>query len=579
MAPAPNNNSQQRDELTLALRQLKSYFFYALVFSASVNILMLTPIIYMLQVYDRVVSSGSMSTLTMLTLLMVLLLVSSGGFEWVRSRLLVAANFRLEKSLRDLVSRAASQHTLLTGKPADAATAMTDLLQLRQFITGNGIFAFMDAPWTPIYIALMFMFHPLFGIGALISALIMIVLAFTTQKVTSGRLLTANAHTATAHVTFQNSLRNSEVIQGMGMGSNINRANGELYEVASNEQAIASTLAGRLAAISRSFRVISQSLLLGIGAYLAVNQQISPGMMIAGSLLLGRALAPIDLMVGSWAGFIEAKNQFQRLRSLLIAYPVNKERMNLPSPTGQLTVENILVIPPGSQSPSVRGVAFRLDAGETLGIIGPSAAGKTSLARAILGVWPLRAGTVRLDGADISQWDRDELGPHIGYLPQDIELFDGTIAANICRFADQDSNKIIEAAKSAGIHDMILHLPNGYDTVISSNAGALSAGQRQKLGLARAIYNNPKLIILDEPNSNLDEQGERSLLTTLRNIKESGRTIIIITHRTSILALVDKLLLMKDGAIAKIGSRAEVLKSLNSSNSNVAKLPQKIDSP
>ena len=301
--------------------------------------------------------------------------------------------------------------------------------------------------------------------------------------------------------------------------------------------------------------------------------------MIAGSLLLGRALAPIDLMVGSWAGFIEAKNQFQRLRSLLIAYPVSRERMDLPSPTGQLTVENILVIPPGSQSPSVRGVAFRLDAGEALGIIGPSAAGKTSLARAILGVWPLRAGTVRLDGADISQWDRDELGPHIGYLPQDIELFDGSIAANICRFADQDSNKIIEAAKSAGIHDMILHLPNGYDTVISSNAGALSAGQRQKLGLARAIYNNPKLIILDEPNSNLDEQGERSLLTTLRNIKESGRTILIITHRTPILALVDKLLLMKDGAMAKIGSRAEVLKSLNSSNSNVAKLPQKIDSP
>ena len=579
MAPAQNNNSQQRDELTLALSQLKSYFFYALVFSASVNILMLTPIIYMLQVYDRVVSSGSMSTLTMLTLLMVLLLASSGGFEWVRSRLLVAANFRLEKSLRDPVSRAASQHTLLTGKPADAATAMTDLLHLRQFITGNGIFAFMDAPWTPIYIALMFMFHPLFGIGALISALIMVVLAITTQKVTSGRLLTANANTATAHISFQNSLRNSEVIQGMGMGSNINRANGELYKVASNEQAIASTLAGRLAAISRSFRVISQSLLLGIGAYLAVNQQISPGMMIAGSLLLGRALAPIDLMVGSWAGFIEAKNQFQRLRSLLIAYPVNKERMDLPSPTGQLTVENILVIPPGSQSPSVRGVAFRLDAGEALGIIGPSAAGKTSLARAILGVWPLRAGTVRLDGADISQWDRDDLGPHIGYLPQDIELFDGTIAANICRFADQDSNKIIEAAKSAGIHDMILHLPNGYDTVIGSNAGALSAGQRQKLGLARAIYNNPKLIILDEPNSNLDEQGERSLLTTMKNIKESGRTILIITHRTSILSLVDKLLLMKDGAIAKIGSRTEVLKSLSSSNSNVAKLPQKIDSP
>lgn len=578
MGPAQQSNLKQNDPLTLVLSQLKSYFLYALVFSASVNILMLTPIIYMLQVYDRVVSSGSMSTLTMLTLLMVLLLVASGGFEWVRSRLLIAANFRMEGSLRDNVSQAASQHTLLTGKPAEAGQAMTDLLHLRQFITGNGIFAFMDAPWTPIYIGIMFMFHPLFGIGALIAALVMIVLAIATQKATSGKLLTANQLTAVANASYQNSLRNSEVIQGMGMGANINRANGALYDRASNEQAIASTTAGRLASISRSFRVIAQSLLLGIGAYLAVNQQISPGMMIAGSLLLGRALAPIDLMVGSWAGFTEAKDQFLRLRRLLQAYPSPKERMSLPAPTGQLSVENILVIPPGSQIPSVKGAAFQVEAGEALGIIGPSAAGKTSLARAILGVWPLRAGTIRLDGADIGQWDRDDLGPYVGYLPQDIELFDGTIATNICRFSNQDSNKIIEAAKSAGIHEMILRLPDGYDTVISSNAGALSAGQRQKLGLARAIYNDPKLIILDEPNSNLDDQGERSLLTTLRKIKESGRTIIIITHRTSILALVDKLILMKDGVITNIGSKNEVLQAISASSSNIAKLPQTADS-
>jgi len=577
MASARNQNLEQRDMLTFSLQQIKSYFWYALAFSASVNILMLTPILYMLQVYDRVVSSGSMSTLAMLTILMVLLLVSSGGFEWVRSRLLIAANFQLEKKLRDSVSNAASQHTLLTGKPAEAGHAMTDLLQLRQFMTGNGIFAFMDAPWTPIYIGIMFMFHPFFGIGAIIAALVMIVLAIVNQKTTSGRLATANALTATANMTYQSSLRNSEVIQGMGMGSNINRANGELYDKASNEQALASTAAGRLAAMTKSFRIISQSLLLGTGAYLAVNQEISPGLMIAGSLLLSRALAPIDLMVGSWAGFLEARNQFLRLRSLLSTYPGHKERMSLPTPTGQLSVENILVIPPGSQAPSVRGVAFHMEAGEALGIVGPSAAGKTSLARAILGVWPLRAGTIRLNGADISQWDRDELGPHIGYLPQDIELFDGTIAANICRFSREDSDKIISASKSAGIHEMILHLPNGYDTVISSNAGALSAGQRQKLGLARAIYNDPKLIILDEPNSNLDDQGERNLLTTLRRIKESGRTIIVITHRTSILTVVDRIILMKEGVIANIGPKNEVLKAISASNSNIAKLPQKAD--
>jgi ATP-binding cassette subfamily C protein EexD len=579
MASTQKQNSDQKDKLTLALSQLKSYFFYALVFSASVNILMLTPIIYMLQVYDRVVSSGSMSTLGMLTILMILLLAASGGFEWVRSRLLIAANFRLEKSLRDSVSEAASQHTLLTGSAAESGQAMTDLLHLRQFITGSGIFAFMDAPWTPIYIGIMFMFHPLFGIGAILAAVVMLVLALITQKATSGRLLSANALTASANMSYQNSLRNSEVIQGMGMGSSINMANGELYDQASNEQAIASTSAGRLSAISKSFRAIAQSLLLGTGAYLAVNGQISPGMMIAGSLLLGRALAPIDLMVATWAGFVDAKSRFNRLRGLLMAYPGDKDRMSLPAPTGQLSVENIIVVPPGSQIAAVRGANFQIEAGESLGIVGPSAAGKTSLVRAILGVWPLRAGNIRLDSAEISQWDRNELGPYVGYLPQDIELFDGTIAANICRFSKQDSEKIIAASKSAGVHEMILRLPEGYDTIISSNAGALSAGQRQKLGLARAIYNDPRLIILDEPNSNLDDQGERDLLTTLRRIKESGRTIVIITHRMSILALVDKLLLMKDGAIASMGPKDEVMNALSASRSKIATLPKKADNP
>jgi ATP-binding cassette subfamily C protein EexD len=284
-------------------------------------------------------------------------------------------------------------------------------------------------------------------------------------------------------------------------------------------------------------------------------------------------------MVGSWSGFIEARNQFNRLRNLLMAYPEDKERMSLPAPTGQLSVENITVIPPGSQIAAVKSVAFQIGAGESLGIIGPSAAGKTSLVRAILGVWSLRAGYIRLDGAEIGQWDRDELGPYVGYLPQDIELFDGTIAANICRFSKVDSDKIINAAKSAGIHEMILRLPEGYDTIINSNAGALSAGQRQKLGLARAIYDDPRLIILDEPNSNLDDQGERDLLTTLRRIKESGRTIIIITHRTSILALVDKLLVMKDGVMANMGSKDEIMGALSASKSNIARLPQKTDNP
>jgi ATP-binding cassette subfamily C protein EexD len=569
-------NKNEENILNDAFRSIRGYFLYAVLFSASVNLLMLTPIIYMLQVYDRVVSSGSMSTLMMLTLLMMLLLSSAGSFEWVRSRLLVAANARLESALRDPLSKAGFTGTLVTGNPNGASQVMSDLLALRQFITGNGAFAVMDAPWSLFYIGVMFLFHPMFGIAAIISAVIMILLAVITQKATSEKLLKANQLTNKANISFQSNLRNAEVIHGMGMAANIRKRDNLLYDAASDEQAVASTIAGRLAAISKSFRMISQSILLGMGAYLALNGEISPGLMIAGSLLLGRALAPIDLMVGNWKGFVEVKSQFNRIRDALAAFPAENDRMNLPAPSGSLSVENIILIPPGAQVASVKGVGFQLAAGDALGLIGPSAAGKTSLARAILGVWPLRAGTVRLDGAEISQWDRNDLGPYLGYLPQDIELFDGSIADNICRFSEQDSEKIIEASKTAGIHEMILHLPEGYDTVLNSNAGALSAGQRQRVGLARAIYGQPKLVILDEPNSNLDDQGERDLLAALRRMKESGRTVIVITHRTSILSVVDKLLVMKDGAVVKFGDKDEVLKAMSTANPKIAQLQNKI---
>ena len=569
-------NKNEENILNDAFRSIKGYFLYAVLFSASVNILMLTPIIYMLQVFDRVVSSGSMSTLMMLTLLMMLLLSSAGGFEWVRSRLLVAANVRLESALRDPLSKAGFTGTLVTGNPNGASQVMSDLLALRQFITGNGAFAVMDAPWTLFYIGVMFLFHPMFGIAAIISAVILILLAVITQKATSEKLLKANQLTNTANISFRSNLRNAEVIHGMGMAANIRKRDSLLFDAASEEQAVASTIAGRLAAISKSFRMISQSILLGMGAYLALNGEISPGLMIGGSLLLGRALAPIDMMVGNWKGFVEVKSQFNRIRDALAAFPAENDRMNLPAPSGSLSVENIILIPPGAQVASVKGVGFQLAAGDALGLIGPSAAGKTSLARAILGVWPLRAGTVRLDGAEISQWDRNDLGPYLGYLPQDIELFDGSIADNICRFSEQDSEKIIEASKTAGIHEMILHLPEGYDTVLNSNAGALSAGQRQRVGLARAIYGQPKLVILDEPNSNLDDQGERDLLAALRRMKESGRTVIVITHRTSILSVVDKLLVMKDGAVAKFGDKDEVLKAMSTANPKIAQLQNKI---
>ena len=298
-------------------------------------------------------------------------------------------------------------------------------------------------------------------------------------------------------------------------------------------------------------------------------------MMIAGSLLLGRALAPIDLMVGNWKSFIAAKMQFTRIRNILQLNPEEIEKLPLPAPIGHLSLNQVVAVPPGSNLASVKGVSFNLDAGQSLGIIGPSAAGKTSLVRAILGVWNVSSGTVRIDGAELGQWDRDELGRYLGYLPQDIELFDGSIAENICRFSETNSDKIIVASRLAGIHEMILQLPQGYDTRIGATSGILSAGQRQRVGLARAIYDNPKLIILDEPNSNLDDQGERDLLAALRQMKELGSTIIVVSHRTSILSLVDKLLVMKGGMIERMGERDAVIQSLNNEKSKVTPIKKK----
>ena len=533
---------------------------------------MLTPILYMLLVYDRVVSSGSFETLVMLTILMAALMIFSGSFEWARSRLLVAANVRLEDSLRLAVSKAAFRNVLLTGNVGGSGQSMNDLLALRQFVTGNGIFALMDAPWTPIYIGVMFLFHPLFGISALIAAVISVLLAVITQKTTGEKLEQAMAVTSAANLSFQSNLKNSEVIYGMGMGSKIQERTNVGYQDALDLQAFASTSAGRLTAVSKSFRLIAQSLLLAEGAYLVLTQAISPGMMLAGSLLLGRALAPIDMMVGNWRGFVAAKSQFRRIREILKMQPEESEKLALPAPLGSLSVNQVVAIPPGSKLPAVRGVSFKLEAGESLGIVGPSAAGKTSLARSILGVWPTAAGTVRVDGAELGQWDRDELGPYLGYLPQDIELFDGSIAENICRFSNQNPEKIIDASKLAGIHEMILQLPEGYDTQIGATAGILSAGQRQRVGLARALYGNPRLIVLDEPNSNLDDQGERDLLAALRRVKELGSTTVIITHRTSILTLVDKLLVMKGGLADRFGERDAVIESLKKETSNVTQL-------
>lgn len=548
-------------ELAGALKSIRQYFMYAGLFSAAVNILMLVPIMYMLQVYDRVVASGSLSTLTMLTLLMVFLTMALGGFEWVRSLILVSASNRIEQQLRSRVFDATFKSALFSGNGGNTQP-INDLTALRQFMTGNGLFAFFDAPWFPIYVGVMFLFHPWFGVVAILSGIVMVALAWTTEIVTTKKLKDANAKANKLNAHVSGSLRNAEVIAAMGMIRDIRQRQEKQSDEVLVLQTEASQSAGTISSISKTFRMVVQSLILGLGALLALQNEISPGMMIAGSLLLGRALAPIDMLVGTWKGFALARAQYERLGQLLENIPPEKDTMSLPAPQGQLSLEQVSVVPPGSRNPVVKGVSLELAAGEALGIVGPSASGKSSLARAVLGIWPAVAGKVRLDGADIAGWDRTELGPHVGYLPQDIELFDGTISENIARFGEIDADKIVAAARLAGVHELILRLPQGYDTVIGSAGGALSGGQRQRIGLARAVYGSPRLLVLDEPNSNLDDQGERELVQAIQRIKQQGCTIIVISHRTMVLHSMDKLLVMKDGAAVAFGPREQVLASL-----------------
>ena len=479
--------SLNKKELSESLRDLRAYFMYAGLFSAAINFLMLTPIIYMLQVYDRVVASGSLSTLAMLSIMMVGLLLASGGFEWVRSVILIRASNQIEAKLRRRVSEATFKRSIMTGGRNNSTQSISDLISLRQFLTGNGLFAFFDTPWFPIYVGVMYLFHPWFGLAGIIAGAIMLTFTLSTEILTSKELKEANKESSIFTNQVQGSLRNSEVIDAMGMGPNLQARLNQHADKALYLQGQASFKGGALLSLSKSVRMILQSFVLGLGAFLALRQEISPGMMIAGSLLLGRALAPIDMLTGSWKAFTVARAQYNRLSELLEQIPAEQETMSLPAPTGRLEAKQVVVSAPGTKNQILRGVSFDLSAGEALGIVGPSGAGKSTLARTLLGIWAPSHGTVRLDGADVSSWDRKELGPHIGYLPQDIELFDGSIAENICRFGPTNSEKIVSAATLAGVHELILNLPEGYDTVMSAGGGTLSRPKAKNWSCASCL--------------------------------------------------------------------------------------------
>ncbi len=556
------NQIDNKTDLQKALGLCRSSFLTVGFFSLFINTLMLTPAIYMLQVYDRVVTSGSHSTLVMITLIMLLMFITLGGLEWVRSQILVRVSTRIDTLLNARLFNASFKQALYTGGVQASAQPLSDMTGLRQFMTGNGLFAFFDSPWLPIYIAVMFLFHPWFGWVGVFSAIILVILAIINEKSTQKQLAEANQFSIANNAFVSKNLRNAEVIESMGMLSDIRDVWAEKNKEMLHLQAEASRKAGSITALSKVIRLTVQSLVLGLGAYLAIEQEITPGLMIAGSILLGRALAPIDLMIGTWKQFVAARGQYNRLNDMLARIPDDRDRMKLPDPEGTITVEGAIITPPGSKLPVVKNVSFVINQGDVVGLIGPSAAGKSTLARGILGIWPTVGGKIRLDGADVFTWNREDLGPFIGYLPQDIELFEGTISQNIARFGEVDAEQVVHAAKMAGVHEMILHLPDGYDTMIGASGGALSGGQRQRVGLARALYGSPKLVVLDEPNSNLDDQGDAALANALKQLKQQGATVLIISHRTSVIASVDKLLVMRDGTMTLYGPKEEVLQKM-----------------
>lgn len=529
---------------------------------------MLVPSLYMLQLYDRVISSKSEETLFMITLIVVVMFGVMGVLEFVRSRILIRVGNAIDAKMSRRVFD--SMFALASAKPGSAsAQPLGDLTQIRQFLTGTPLFAFFDAPWVPIYVGIMFLFNAAFGWFSIFAIIVALSLAITNEKRTKSKIEESNKYFQVSQGFIQSSLRNSEVIEAMGMHESIRKRWYTRYLEFLNEQSGASEEAGIWANLSKIMRMLMQSLVLGLGGYLVIAGELTGGMMIAGSIILGRALAPIDLLTNTWKQFANARQSYRRLNELLSEFPEKDSPTTLPSPKGFITLENIVVVPPNSRVSAVHGISLSINAGETVAIIGPSAAGKSSLVRAMLGVWPCHEGKVRIDGAEISHYARSALGKSIGYLPQDVELFDGTISENIARYENPKPEMVVDAAQVAGVHEMILQLPQGYDTPIGPGGMALSGGQRQRIGLARAIYEYPKIIVLDEPNSNLDDAGERALVIAITEMKKRGSTVVLVTHRPTILGIVDKIAFLKDGTLHLYGNRDEVLNKLTVKQPNM----------
>ena len=550
------------DELAAITRTSRKTLISTIVFSSLVNILMLTGPMFMLQIYDRVLASGSVPTLVALISIVMVLYAYYGFLEFIRARLMVRVGRRVEEGLRSRVFDAVTTHALRR-TPGIGSQPVSDLTTVRQYLSGQGPFAFFDMPWVIVYLGVITAMHWMLGVASLCAALAIFFMALMSERSTRGPLQEATKATIKAALMTEEARRNAEALHALGMVGTMRSRWAEVQQAALDHHTVANDAGGGLSAISRVLRLMIQSGILALGAYLAIKHEISSGSMIASSILMSRALAPVEQAVANWQQFLGYRKARERLGMILKAVPIRPERMPLPAPVGRLDVENLLVQMAGVEKPLLSGISFSVGPGEGIGVIGPTGAGKSTLARALVGITPMMRGAIRLDGATLDQRDPDELGRMIGYLPQDVQLFEGTVMQNISRFdADASSEKVVEAAKLANVHDLIMRLPDGYNTQLGENGSRLSAGQRQRMALARALYNDPVLLVLDEPNSNLDAEGEAALDHGIRQGLARGAAVVVIAHRPSALAAISKMLVLSDGKVAALGPRDDVLRKV-----------------
>jgi PrtD family type I secretion system ABC transporter len=554
---------KQESEVRVAAGIVRPIVVVLIVMSGVVNVLALTGSFYMLQVYDRVLTSRSVPSLVALSLLAAVLFLFQGGLEVVRGQVLVRLASRLDRRLTPLAHGAVMRLRAFTGAQGNATQPIRDVDSMRAYLSGQGPVAILDMPWMPLYVAFAFILHPVLGWVTVCGALFLIAITLLMERLMRAPGETAAAMAKRRWAIAEASDRNAEVLRAMGFSHRFTRrleaVNGE--HIAANERL--SDLVGGFSVMSKVFRLMLQSALLGLGAYLTIKGEMTAGAIIACSIAASRALAPIEVAIGNWRGLIAARKARDRLDAVLGSLPGESDPLRLPAPVASLKVEAVSVAVPGTQTVTLSGVGFDLVAGTVLAVIGPSAAGKSTLARALTGVWPLARGAVRLDGATLASWSPQALGRHIGYLPQDVQLLDGTITENIARFEDQpDSQRVIAASAAADVHEMVLRLPNGYETRVGEGGSVLSAGQRQRIALARALYRDPFLLVLDEPNSNLDADGEKALVGAIERVKARGGIVVVIAHRPTVLSAADKVAVIGGGQLTAIGPKDEVLRKV-----------------